>query len=163
MGSRELCVCAVHTGCDVIDVQCHDVTLTYIRPDYLCSSSFSRNAVGSNTFPVLPSRSVATEYQFLIPHYLQILFDLISTSSSWSSSFSHSFHSTGFFFFCILSLHIFPLCPYHPNSTALAHFTLCAPHNVSCMSLFVLIVVKCYCFLWDCTFLLQSACRIGLL
>jgi len=59
------------------------------------------------------------------------------------------------FFPCILSLYVFPLCPFHPNLTALIHFT-CAPCNVSRMSLFVLIVVKCYSFLWDCTFLLRG-------
>lgn len=96
--------------------------------------------------------------------YLQSLFDLISTSFSWSSSFSYSFHSTRlFFFFLHLPLYIIQLRPYHPNLTALIHSVICVPYNVSCIYLFVLTVVKYYYFLLDCTFLLQSACRIGLL
>ena len=77
LASRELCVCAVHRGSDVSDVHCHNVTLTYIRLDYLCLSTFSSSAVGSNTLPVLSSRSLTTEYQFLIP----IIFRSSSTSS----------------------------------------------------------------------------------
>lgn len=68
----------MHRGSDVSDVRCHDLTLTYtyIHPGYLCSASFSRSAVDSNKFPILSSRSLITEYQFLIP----IIFRSSSTS-----------------------------------------------------------------------------------
>jgi hypothetical protein len=122
----------------------------------LSCSSFPQQTLQSVAdlgFHCIPSQFLPPSGHYMpisYSHYLQILFNLISPLFPWLSPFSYYFYSI-----CldILSLFVLSICPDHLNPSFSIYLIMSVPCNISCISLFVLILQLSSSFLRPSVFL----------